>query len=208
MNVANKNIVIVSIIAIVLVIAACAILIPNDKVEGVTYYGNGGITSDGETAVTYANESVIQNIFSNNDLVFVDWNTQADGEGTSYSVGEAVSYNVSLYAQWSYSVNPFGVDSNGCNYFSFYIDGSILMDCSPVASGSEITISGGSGWTYDSTDGFICTIDGEEYSVIIKVVGTEESPSLSIIDDVPTVILTGVDSNISAYIVCSELISI
>ncbi len=73
----------------------------------VTYDGNGGKTSDSQTAfsksVTPEIEfSVQENQFTKSGYQFTGWNTKEDGSGKSYAVGApmSVTENTTLYAQW------------------------------------------------------------------------------------------------------------
>ncbi len=85
----------------------------------VTYDANGG---QGGTAVDGIVPGAVHTVYSNTDAgitrgtwEFIGWNTAADGSGTSYQPGEAltVTSSVTLYAQWQYA----GVDRN-VTYFS------------------------------------------------------------------------------------------
>lgn len=110
-----------------------------------------------------------------------------------------------LYAQWSYVVNVYNIYTYNCDYFSFYIDGGTLGPMSLVSSGSIITVSGGSGWTLDENNAFICTIGGLNYSAVVEISGTND-PVYAINDDVPTIKLGVVNGNISVNITCSRVI--
>ncbi len=63
----------------------------------VTYKANGGTGAD---VVDDAASEVASNPFSYSGHSFTGWNTAADGTGTSYAVGDAVTSNLTLYAQW------------------------------------------------------------------------------------------------------------
>ena len=69
----------------------------------VTYYKN-----DGTDASTPAHASVVAaNEFTRSGYRFIEWNTQADGKGTTKAVGAAVTADIELYAIWAqeYSVS-------------------------------------------------------------------------------------------------------
>ncbi len=76
----------------------------------VTYHGNSGLTLDGtdsyvDPTVYAAGDSydLDSNSFSVAGKVFVNWNTTADGNGSSYTAGASVTLaaaNLDLYAQW------------------------------------------------------------------------------------------------------------
>jgi len=69
-----------------------------------TYYPNGG--SGSNQAQTYSHGSSMTtkaaNTFSRTNYVFKNWNTNADGTGTTYNASTAYTpnANLSLYAQW------------------------------------------------------------------------------------------------------------
>ena len=63
----------------------------------VTYKANGGTGAD---VVDDAASEVASNPFSYSGHSFTGWDTAADGTGTSYAVGDAVTSNLTLYAQW------------------------------------------------------------------------------------------------------------
>lgn len=68
----------------------------------VTYKANGGT---GDDVVDDAATSVASNAFTApTGKVFGGWNTESDGTGTPYAVGDAVSSDLTLYAQWKYKV--------------------------------------------------------------------------------------------------------
>lgn len=102
---------IILIAALMLITTGCH----KDKVEPnhiiVTYYGNGGLTENGESSVKDVelvgwrkNVNLRANTFTRNGYNFKCWNTKADGKGTSYRDGDlkALYYDVDvdLYAQW------------------------------------------------------------------------------------------------------------
>ena len=99
---------IVAVVVVVVVVAAAAIMLGgNDNEErgvttGVNYHGNGG-TWDGTSVYGNTNTTVETNLFTYEGHTFIGWNTAADGSGTSYAVGDPISYGsgtIDLYAQW------------------------------------------------------------------------------------------------------------
>ena len=71
----------------------------------VTYHGNGagsGTTTDPTAYATGEKAKVKENSFTRDGYTFTGWNTQADGNGTPYKIGEQIKMtgNVTLYAQW------------------------------------------------------------------------------------------------------------
>ncbi|MDD5923429.1 MAG: lectin like domain-containing protein [Clostridia bacterium] len=104
-------------------IKALAVDMPEDTTDSDTdsenkiyfkYYGNGGLTADGESVITdgpfkpYTDAedgdtiTAINNSFVREGYSFVTWNTKSDGTGTNVSEGKKVisKSNVSLYAIW------------------------------------------------------------------------------------------------------------
>lgn len=104
----------------------------------VTYKANGGT---GDDVVDNAAASVADcpNTFTApTGKAFSGWNTAADGNGTAYAVGAAVTGPLTLFAQWStaYSVtyNGNGADS-----------GSAPSDAKAYAEGNTVTVLGNTG---------------------------------------------------------------
>ncbi len=104
-------------------IKALAVDVPEDTTDSDTdsdnkiyfnYYGNGGLTADGESMITdgpfkpYTSGedgdtiTTLNNSFVRDGYSFVTWNTKADGTGTNVAEGKKVvsKSNVSLYAIW------------------------------------------------------------------------------------------------------------
>ena len=77
----------------------------------VTYNANGGSGTLIDTNSPYhsgVTVLVLENNFTNDGYTFKNWNTKADGSGTSYSAGErfSINSNVTLYAQWEEVSTP------------------------------------------------------------------------------------------------------
>ena len=98
-----------------------------DKVK-VTYYGNGGITTDGDTTtsreVNTGEAYTIENVFTRTGYTFSHWLTDSNS-GQSYDKNAVISptSKVDLYAQWVPREYTVSFDSNGgtgtmstCNY--------------------------------------------------------------------------------------------
>jgi uncharacterized repeat protein (TIGR02543 family) len=109
----------------------------------VTYNPNGGSGTTSPSPHTYGTEKTLTpNGFGRTGFIFVEWNTDPNGGGTSYTDGQSVinlsdtqSATVPLYAQWIHDV-PVNV--------SLWVDqdGSILI------SNNDVTISKSGGVTY------------------------------------------------------------
>ena len=73
----------------------------------VTYKANGGTGDDIAASAIFA----APNTFSYGGRLFTGWNTQSDGNGASYAVGDVITSATNLFAQWaSYTVT---YDANG-----------------------------------------------------------------------------------------------
>lgn len=71
----------------------------------VTYTANGGVGDDWTDTVTYGKAIyAADNTFTREGYAFVNWNTAADGSGTSYEpgslLGGSIRVKMTLYAQW------------------------------------------------------------------------------------------------------------
>lgn len=80
----------------------------------VIYDANGGTGTTIDSNNPYINGStvtVLNNSFTKSSSTFNNWNTAADGSGTSYNPGDTltITSNITLYAQWvTYSAYSFG----------------------------------------------------------------------------------------------------
>ncbi len=84
----------------------------------LTYDGNGSTEGTTPPEGYYkANETVtasmnIGSLAKNGNFIFAGWNTQSDGQGTSYEAGTGtftITSDTVLYAKWVYSVAPGSV---------------------------------------------------------------------------------------------------
>lgn len=87
----------------------------------IKYNANGGSGSMSDTGATYNTAVTLRsNTFTRTHYTFKNWNTKADGSGTSYSNGQSVSNltathggTVTLYAQWTGVTYTVSYDANG-----------------------------------------------------------------------------------------------
>ncbi len=91
----------------------------------VTYNANGS----GEEDVVRNVSKVDENMFTYAGHSFTGWNTQADGNGTDYAVGAAVTSTLTLFAQW---ISTYTVEFNLQGHGS-------AIDAQEVAEGSKVT---------------------------------------------------------------------
>ena len=107
----------------------------------VTYKANGGT---GDDVVDSKASKVAANTFTAPEgKVFDGWNTVADGTGTSYAVGDDVTGNLTLYAQWLERVAP----TSGKWFSLEFVNGSEvkMSDGETLAlTSTYATITGGS----------------------------------------------------------------
>ena len=92
----------------------------------VTFDANGGEgTMGNQTLVSNIPQALTTNSFTRTYYVFMGWNTEADGSGTSFSDGQTVINvgNMTLHAQWSPANDIVLVPGTG--YFALH-DGQTL----------------------------------------------------------------------------------
>ncbi len=83
---------------------------PSDTFYTVTYTANEGVGDDVVYSYSYDSPAtVIESPFDRDEFVFSHWNTAADNSGTSYHPRDVfnVTDNITLYAQWTTSINLF-----------------------------------------------------------------------------------------------------
>ena len=71
--------------------------------KGISYYGNGGETSDGSDRVFSESNIVGECTFTKEGYTFKSWNTELDGTGTTYKPGDTAVYGTALCAIWEKS---------------------------------------------------------------------------------------------------------
>ena len=180
---------IAGIVAVVVVVAAVTVYIAlgdddeNDGFVGVVYDGDGG-TYEGKDTYRLTSTNVLDNMFRNGNYQFIEWNTKADGSGTSYRPAHGY---VKLYAQWStekvYSVFSYfeSIGLPQTSDISLYLDGTMLS----IVSAPDLTVSGSeviiiryadscTDWTWNedlTRFEFVC--DGQAYFLMISITGAE-----------------------------------
>lgn len=114
----------------------------------VTYNGNGSesgqVPSDSNNYIENTLALIMDNSrnLSKSGFIFEGWNTQADGEGEHYAVGNSfeVKGDLTLYAQWSVPVHY------GLSYYGFDNDGGFLpVDNNNYLLGSQAVVFGNIG---------------------------------------------------------------
>ncbi len=116
----------------------------------VTYNGNGstGGSAPTDASSPYITGSTVTVLGNTGSLTrtgyaFNNWNTEADGSGTSYTPSETftISSNTTLYAQWTL-LDTFTITYDGNNSTG----GSVPVDSfSPYITGSTVTLLGNTG---------------------------------------------------------------
>lgn len=89
-----------AVIAILFMTLAVSLMVSVSD-TGVTYDGNGGITDEGEDSYLVDSREVRSCDFVNGDMDFREWNTEEDGTGIGYYVGDTVGCGCTLYAIWA-----------------------------------------------------------------------------------------------------------
>ena len=128
----------------------------------VTYNANDG---SGEMAQT-TNEIVASTFTAPNGKMFKEWNTAADGTGTSYAAGDEVTDNLNLYAIWKDIQNfdvkfyfGYGENTQIGETQSVILDSKAEKPADPTREGYRFV-----GWSTDGTEANIKTI--EDYAII------------------------------------------
>lgn len=192
-----KALAVVAVIVVVVVaLAAVVATSGDDDNEGVIYHGNGGVLSDGGDTYRSESNTVMTELFVLENKTLREWNTKADGTGTSYAVGDSITYDksIDLYAQWGWTLSyngDFGVFS-GLSYFM--LDGTTPVKISkssmalPDSGISSVLIEGGSNWTLEDST-FVGTISGKTVRQAVTIQGASAS-DLRIEQDTPIISFT------------------
>jgi len=82
----------------------------------VTYQANNGTSATHSDSVAHEESLTLKgDIFSYGKCEIGSWNTEADGSGITYSIGDdvVVDKDITLYAQWVLPLNKYGSFSDG-----------------------------------------------------------------------------------------------
>ncbi len=116
---------------------------------------------------------LIENEFTRSGFEFINWNTKADGSGTSYEDGEAISQvSMELYAQWKPAKYSVKFNANGGT--GSMSDQSIKYDVSTALSKNTFTKEDARflGWNTEANGSGTAYADGE--SVKLNVLNTNK----------------------------------
>ena len=141
----------------------------------ISYDGNGadGGSTDAQTVEYGGTLAVLPNGFTKTGYSFAEWNTQADGEGTSYAAGDEIAdmtYILTLYAQWTADTYAVTFDGNGS------ISGSI-PSVSVTYGAGEVTLPANgftktgytfTGWNTQANGGGVSYTDGSSVSNLLS----------------------------------------
>lgn len=161
------------------------------KTFTVNYNANGGTgTMAAGTGRQYFTYEVLDNAFTRQGYVFVEWNTSADGTGDSYAEGDEINLtssetgdltatSITLYAIWdvdsenplTYTVHYNANGGTGTMDDEVYTDGEdfYLSDCDFTREGytfdSWNTNANGNGTSYDAGDLLVISADITLYAI-------------------------------------------
>jgi uncharacterized repeat protein (TIGR02543 family) len=145
----------------------------------VTFFENDSVNDNtssyqlGTSAQDLTSFADLSPAFSNSGYTFDDWNTSADGSGTSYADASQYSFtaDLSLYAQWTpepsvHTVTFFENDSVNDNTSSYQIsattqDLTSFADLSPAFSNTGYTFDD---WNTNVNGSGTSYADGSQYS--------------------------------------------
>ena len=146
MKLSFKNILPILLIFTLLILFAGCFLTPSTYI--VTYNGNGNTSGVTPTDANLYEQGALVKVLDKGSLVktgytFVDWNTAADGSGTSQAAGSTFNMgtaNLTLYARWT--TNTYTVTYNGNGNTA----GTVPVDpTSPYEYGATVTVLGNTG---------------------------------------------------------------
>lgn len=127
----------------------------------ITYNGNGGLNVPDSQNVKWNENVTLSSVTPiRTGYTFIGWNTDIDGNGTSYSLGSTilVTENTDLYAQWSENNVTVSYSANGgsnapSSTIDRYTKGVVITYERPVRTGYRFigwnTKPDGTGVTYN-----------------------------------------------------------
>ncbi len=141
----------------------------------ISYDGNGadGGSTDAQNVEYGGTLAVSLNGFTRTGYSFAGWNTQADGEGTSYAAGDEIADMTSiltLYAQWTADTYAVTFDGNGSTSGSIpsvsvtYGAGEVTLP----ANGFTKTGYTFTGWNTQANGGGVSYADGSSVSDLLS----------------------------------------
>ena len=139
--------------------------------EILTYNANGHGTSLRTVTMKYTEETIAAEALSADGYRFVGWNTEADGTGTTYQVGDIVKaanevpVNMTLYANWEYIGEPT-ITVNDYNKFTASAIGADKYLISSTQSTKPTSSS--SGWSTSGSSGALTLTEGQIYYVWVQ----------------------------------------
>ncbi len=107
----------------------------------ITYNANGGTgTMENQTIPANSTDNLTKNTFTREGYSFKNWNTKADGTGTTYNDEEEVSNlgEITLYAQWKVEPFPYVFRQDGICTFNGSSANITGEDCSKYTNGKYI----------------------------------------------------------------------
>jgi len=132
-------------------------IVINDGKRTVSYHGNahtsGSVPVDSNAYTFAANATLLAPTegFARENYNFTGWNTQADGAGTTYQPGDALTIgieSVTLYAKWTPKTYSITYDPNGAT------GGNVPVDNNTYINGAIFIVKGNTGGLVRSGDVF------------------------------------------------------
>ncbi len=115
----------------------------------VTFDANGGTGEMRPQQYVAGSPQVLRpNAFSKPDYYFHNWNTEADGSGTSYANTQeiTISRSITLYAQWKYAYVDLGLPS-GTHWSACNVGANSPEECGNYYAWGETTTKEDYSWT-------------------------------------------------------------
>ena len=114
----------------------------------VTFYANDGTTrSDSQEVEESVSTPLKKNAFTRSGYTFKNWNTKADGTGTTYTDGQSVSLtnDITLYAQWDKPITKINLSTTNIR-----IEVGETKAVTAEVSPSDTTMNKAITWTSDN----------------------------------------------------------